>query len=69
MTDPRPRSPRTFVDPDLAADVRRDLGVDTLFFICAIEAALGVHIDNVDTCANATEEIAQLDAGCLDEAA
>lgn len=50
MTHPLPTvvRPPTLEDLELAADLRRDLGADTLFFICAIEAALGVHIDEAD---------------------
>mgnify|MGYP003676244089 CR=1 FL=1 len=75
MNDPRNLavSPRTSedMDSDLAADLRRDLGADTLFFICAIEAALGVEhsIDRSVVQLESAEEIEQLHAPLLDEAA
>lgn len=70
MTDPLPAvaSLRTLEDSDLAADLRRDLGADTLFFICAIEAALGVeHVFACDP--EAAEEVEQLSAPLFEDAA
>ncbi|MFK8000143.1 MAG: hypothetical protein AB8H86_11145 [Polyangiales bacterium] len=70
MTHPLPRSPRNLADADLVADLQRDLGADTLFFICVIEAAIGVQTDAEIGEGNSERvEIAQLDMGCLDEAA
>lgn len=73
MTDPLPlRSPRTLEDPDLVADLQRDLGTDTLFIICAIEAALGVQIDHLefdDAPADPEVENEQLEVELLEEAA
>jgi hypothetical protein len=72
MTHPLPlRSPRT-LDPDLVADLQRDLGSDTLFFICAIEAALGVQFDHAefdDVSADPEGENEQLEVELLEEAA
>lgn len=79
MTHALPFIRRSFIveDPDLAADLRRDLGADTLFFICAIEAALEAQNDEVDAAPvdiarvrkMAREESEQLPAELVEEAA
>ena len=76
MTDPLSAvaSLRALEDSDLAADLRRDLGAETLLFICAVEAALEVEFDaalfeDVQPDVVRFEETTQLEALLIDEAA
>ena len=63
-----PKSSLFTEDAALAEDLRRDLGADTLFFICAVEAALGIDFhENAEV--REAEENAQLAPELLEEAA